>query len=108
MGKGQFLKELGWLFELQNSAYENIIVMRDSKMTIDNHNFNEFMEVFTLWCLINTPPCHQSKNPTCIHLILTNKWNLVKLSDSFEIGSIKGTCRKDAGEISILISNIKL
>ena len=30
------------------------------------------------------PSCYQSNNPTCKDLILTNKKNLFKLSDTFE------------------------
>ena len=64
-------------------------------MTLTNHHFNEFMEMFTLCCLINTPPCYQSKNSTCTQLILTNKRNLVKLPDNCETGSIKGPLKKN-------------
>ena len=32
------------------------------------------------------PTCYQSNNPTFIDLILTNKKNLFKLSDTFETG----------------------
>ena len=36
--------------------------------------------------LINKPTCYRCNNPTCIDLILTNKKNLCKLSDTFETG----------------------
>ena len=36
--------------------------------------------------LINMLTCYQSSNPICIDLILTNKKNLLKLSDTFETG----------------------
>ena len=36
--------------------------------------------------LINKPTCFQSNKPTCIDLILTNKKNLFKLSNTFETG----------------------
>ena len=32
------------------------------------------------------PTCYQSNDPTCIDLILTNKKNLFKLSDTLETG----------------------
>ena len=35
---------------------------------------------------MNKPICYHSNNPICIDLILTNKKNLFKLSDTFEIG----------------------
>ena len=36
--------------------------------------------------LINKPTCFQSNAPTCIDLILTNKKNLLKLTNNFETG----------------------
>ena len=36
--------------------------------------------------LINKPTCFQSNTPTCIDLILTNKKDLFKLSNTFETG----------------------
>ena len=35
---------------------------------------------------INKPTCFQSNTPTCIDLILTNKKNLFKLTNTFETG----------------------
>ena len=55
-------------------------------MTIENHYFNDFMEMFALSCFISKPSCFKSINPTCIDLILTNKPNLFKLSANFETG----------------------
>ena len=55
-------------------------------MTIENHYFNDFMEMFALWCLISKPTCFQPINPTCIGLILTNKPNLFQLSANLETG----------------------
>ena len=55
-------------------------------MTIENHCFNDFMEMFALSCLVSKPTCFQSINPTCIELILTNKSNLFELSANFETG----------------------
>ena len=48
-------------------------------MTIKNHYFKDFMEMFALLCFISKPTCFQSVNPTCVDLILTNKPNLFTL-----------------------------
>ena len=32
------------------------------------------------------PTCYQSNDPTCINLILSNKNNLLKLSETFDTG----------------------
>ena len=41
------------------------------------------LESYDLSNLINKSTCYQSNNPTCIDLVLTNKKNLFKLSDTF-------------------------
>ena len=82
----EFLQHLSWLLDFYNTTHENIIIIGDFNMTTENQYFNDFMEMFTLSCLINKPTCFQSINPTCIDLILTNKPNLFKLSANFETG----------------------
>ena len=42
------------------------------------------MQAYNLNNLINKPTCFQSNTPTCIELILTNKKDLFKLSNTFE------------------------
>ena len=44
------------------------------------------MNSFGLECLIKKPTCFQSKNPSCIDLILTNKKDLFKNSNVLEVG----------------------
>ena len=44
------------------------------------------MNSFGLECLIKKPTCFQSKNPSCIDLILTNKKGLFKNSHVLEVG----------------------
>ena len=69
----EFLQHLSWLLDFYSTTYENII--GDFNMTIGNHYFNDFMEMFALSCLISKSTCFQSINPTSIDLILTNKPN---------------------------------
>ena len=54
-------------------------------MTIENQNLAAFMNSFGLECLIKKPTCFQSKNPSCIDLVLTNKKDLSKNSDVLEV-----------------------
>ena len=49
-------------------------------------DFKNFMNTFDLECLIKKPTCFQSSNPRCIDLILTNKKELFKNNDVFEVG----------------------
>ena len=44
------------------------------------------MNTFDLEYLIKKPTCFQSSNPRCIDLILTNKNELFKNNDVFEVG----------------------
>ena len=64
--EAEFLQHLSWLLDFYNTPYENIIIIRDFNITIENHYFNDFMEMFALPCLISKPTCFQSLNPTCI------------------------------------------
>ena len=43
------------------------------------------MTTFDLECLIKKPTCFQSSDPTCIHLILTNK-GFFKSTDFIKVG----------------------
>ena len=63
------------------------MLIHDFKMTIENKNLEDFMNSFVLQCLIKKPTCFQSKNPSCIDLILTNKKDLFKSSNVLEAGS---------------------
>ena len=55
-------------------------------MTVENNNLENLMNTFDLECLIKKPPCFQSSNSRCIYLILTNKKELFKKNDVFEVG----------------------
>ena len=52
-------------------------------MTTENRNLEDFMNSFGL---IKKPSFFQSKNLSCIDLILTNKKDLIKYSHVFEVG----------------------
>ena len=55
-------------------------------MTIENHYFNDFIEIFALSCLISKPTCFQSINLTSTDFIVSSKTNLLKWSANFETG----------------------
>ena len=55
-------------------------------MTIENKNLEVFMNLFGLECLIKKPTCFQSKNKSCIALILTNKKDFFENSNVLEVG----------------------
>ena len=81
-----FLKNLGIVLNNYLSKYEHIILLGDFNLTTSNKYLADFITLFNLESLINTPTCFQSKKPRCIDLILTNKKSLFKNSKTFEVG----------------------
>ena len=81
-----FLKNLGVVLNNYLSKYEHIILLGDFNLTTSNKYLADFMTLFNLESLINTPTCFQSEKPRCIDLILTNKKSLFKNSKTFEVG----------------------
>ena len=63
------------------------MLIGDLNTTIKNKILYVFMSSFGLKCLTKNPMCYQSKNLSCIDLILTNKTDLFKNSNAlgFEI-----------------------
>ena len=88
-----FIKIRKWLciglyklsLQNENNFLDNISLLTnklpgDFNMTIENKNLEAFMNSFGLECLIKKLTCFQSKNPSYIDLILTNKNDLFKNS----------------------------
>ena len=65
---------------------KTFMLIGDFNMTIENKNLEFFMNSFGLESLIKKPTCFQSKNPSCIDLILTNEKDLLKNSNVLEVG----------------------
>ena len=84
--ENNFLYNLTLLINKLTCQYENFILIGDFNMTIENKNLEIFMNLFGLKCLNKKPTCFQSKNPSCISLILTNKKYLFKNSNVLEVG----------------------
>ena len=63
------------------------MLIGDFNITIEKKNLEVFMNSFGLECLIKKPTCFQSKNPSCIDLILANKKDLFKNSNVLEVGT---------------------
>ena len=58
----------------------------DFNLSIENQRLDALIQAYNLNNLINKSTCFQSNTPTCIDLILTNKKDLFKLSNTFETG----------------------
>ena len=66
--------------------YDKTILIGDFNLTVENNHLENFINAFDLECLMKKPTCFQSSNPRCIDLILTNKKELFKNNDVFEVG----------------------
>ena len=64
------LKNLGVVLNNYLSKYEHIILLGDFNLTTSNKYLADFMTLFNLESLINTPTCFQYEKPRCIDLIL--------------------------------------
>ena len=58
-----FFKNLGVVLNNYLSKYENIILLGDFNLTTSNKYLPDFMTLFNLESLINTPTCFQSEKP---------------------------------------------
>ena len=81
-----FLKNLSVVLNNYISEYEYIILLGDFNLTTSNKYPADFMTLFNLESLINTPTWFQSDKHRCIDLILTNKKSVIKNFKTFEVG----------------------
>ena len=79
-----FLHRINSILDHCLATYENIILIGDFNLCVENRHLEATLENYDLDNQINMPTCYLSNDPTCIDLILTNKKNLFKLSDTFE------------------------
>ena len=81
-----FANRLSLIIDYYSPKYENLILIGDFNLSIENQHLDALIQAYNLNNLINKPTCFQSNTPTCIDLILTNKKDLFKLSNTFETG----------------------
>ena len=82
----EFTNRLRLIIDYYLPKFENIILIGDFNLSTENQHLDAVIQAYNLNNLINKPTCFQSNKPTCIDLILTNKKNLFKLSNTFETG----------------------
>ena len=81
-----FLDHLSKTLGQLTCQYDKTILSGDFNLTVENNDLENFMNTFDLECLMKKPTCFQSSSPRCIDLILTNKKELFKNNDVFEVG----------------------
>lgn len=100
----EFTNKLSLIIDHYLPKYENLILTEDFSLSNENRYIDAVVQAYTLNNLINNLTCFHSNIPTCFDLILTNRKNLFKLSNTFEtvlsdhlistilkLGSFKGT-----------------
>ena len=81
--ENNFLDNLYLIKNKPTCQNENFMLIGDFSMAIENKNLEVFMNSFGLECITKS---FQSKNPSCIDLLLTNKKDLFKNSNVLEVG----------------------
>ena len=82
----EFTNRLRSIIGYYSPKYENLILIGAFNLSIGNQHLNALIQAYNLNNLINKPKCFQSNTPTYIDLILTNKKDLFKLSNTLETG----------------------
>ena len=82
----EFTNRLSSIIDYYSPKYENLILIRDFNLSTENLHLDALIQAYNLNNLINKATCFQSNTPTCIDLILTNKKDWFKSSNTFETG----------------------
>ena len=87
LSEADFTTSLETIISKLSNSYEKLILMGDFNMTTSNPILSQFLDTFALSPLNNDPTCFKnSKNPSCIDLLLTNfKLSFMKTSN-YETG----------------------
>ena len=81
------LSELGSGLDLYSSKYDNFLLMGDFNAEPKEPSMSEFLQLYNLKNLINTPTCYKNPvKPSCIDLILTNRPKTFHSSCAIETG----------------------
>ena len=81
------LKSISMQFDEFHKKYENFIIIGDFKSEIREDAMNNFCCLYNLKNLIHKPTCFKNPiHPSCIDLILTNKYRSFQNSTIIETG----------------------
>ena len=81
----EFLNQINSILDHYLTTYGNILI-GNFNLCVDYTHLEATLENYDLSNLINKTTCYHFNNPTCSDLIMTNKKNLFKLYDTFEVG----------------------
>ena len=81
------LNAIGRQFDSLCEKYENIILLGDFNSELTEDSMQDFCNIYNLKCLVKEPACFKNPdNPSCIDLILTNKYRSFQNTTVFESG----------------------
>ena len=82
-----FLQNVMCTLDKYLKTYDNILIMGDLNSEFKEGPIKLFCESYNLKSLINTPTCYKNPlNPTCIDLILTNRYKSFQNNITIETG----------------------
>ena len=87
LSETDFTTSLETIISKLSNSYEKLILMGDFNMTTSNPILSQFLDTFALSPLNIDPTCFKnSKNPSCIDLLLTNFKPSFMKTNNFETG----------------------
>ena len=87
LSETDFTTNLETIISKLSNSYEKLILMGDFNITTNNPILSQFLDTFALSPLNNDPTCFKnSKNPSCIDLLLTNFKPSFMKTNNFETG----------------------
>ena len=87
LSETDFTTNLETIISKLSNSYEKLVLMRDFNMTTSSPNLSQFLDTFALSPLNTDPTCFKnSKNPSCIDLLLTNFKPSFMKTNIFETG----------------------
>ena len=82
-----FLENVMYAMDKYLESYDNILVIGDFNSELSKDPMKRFCESYNLKNLIKSPTCYKNPlSPTCIDLILTNRYNSFQNSITVETG----------------------
>ena len=82
----EFLNSISSIIDSYLQTYENLLTISDFNLSADSSQLEAFIQVYDPSRINKKPTCYQSNTPSSNDLILTNRKNLLRLSNTFETG----------------------
>ena len=81
-----FFENLGKAVDHYSANYDNFLFLGDFNSLETDKKIHDFMNGYSLKNLVKEPTCFRAENPTCIDLILTNRYRSCQHTTTIETG----------------------